>query len=136
MARTGTLVLKVRCAICGTDRIQLPDNATDDSDVLCIANHPLGPYRSVKDALIDGPISSAANVDCSKPIFEPFKKESVQTTVKQPKVGWSDDDGDPYLRFFWIDGTHTDVKMAHDLLAELGDIIPKKLDKQTLKPAS
>jgi hypothetical protein len=132
MAKTGNLVLKVRCGDCGTDRIKLPDNETDDSDVRCIGNHPLGPYRNVKDALED-PGSSAANVTRSEPMFEAFKKESVQTTVQPPKVGWSDD-GDPYIRFFWPSGDHTDVKMAHDLLAQLGNDIPKKLGERALQP--
>ncbi len=55
------------------------------SEVLCHANHPLGSYADVKDALFEGP-TSASNVDRGEPVFEPFKKESVQMTVRPALV--------------------------------------------------
>jgi hypothetical protein len=132
MAVTGTLVLKARCAICGSDRIRLPDVATDKCEVQCHANHLLGSYADVKAALFEGPIS-ASNVDRSEPVFEPLRKETAHKTVRPPVVDWSED-GDPYIRFFLINGTHSDVKMSHGLLDQLGREIPVKLSEQTLRP--
>jgi hypothetical protein len=128
---TGTLMLKAHCAICGTDRIQLPDVATEKSEVQCNANHSLGSYEEVKLALLEG-ITAAATVDRKEPIFEPLRRETVQTTARAPLVAWSDD-GDPYIRFFWINGTHSDVKMAHRILDQLARDITKTLSERSYK---
>jgi hypothetical protein len=130
MPVSGYLVIEMQCLSCGDSRIKVPDNANDESQILCgYCRHDLGPYGVLKAQLRGDGAGTVANAGASDVKFKPLKAEPHQTISAPAEIELLSDGG-ARVQFFSSSHGHTYVQMAPEYLQRLHEDIAQKIAAQ------